>query len=150
MSDIVFDDSTQTVKYTVEGAEFEYFNNETTVDKNIHLVTDNPSAISWVSVRVVPDDIERYKDPWNDVFVYHIDEDLNSAFRLPYCSGKLEITAYDWSGTPYTYTFDILYDDVRPTVSVEKKRKNIFSWLFHKRPVHRHGKSRRQRRNRPC
>ena len=134
VSDIVFDDSTQTVKYTVEGAEFEYFNNKTTVDKNIHLVTDNPSAISWVSVRVVPDDIERYKGRWNDVFVYHIDEDLNSAFRLPYCSGKLEITAYDWSGTPYTYTFDILYDDVRPTVSVEKNEKIYSRGYFTKDP----------------
>ncbi len=120
VSDIIFDDGTSyaPVKYTVEG-EFNYYNYYGDHARTVHLKTDNPSAIAWVSVRCIPDD-EVYITRWNKVWVYHIDEELNASFNLPNYTGKMEITAYDWSGTPYTYTFDNLYDNTRPTVELIK------------------------------
>ncbi|MBQ1658941.1 MAG: hypothetical protein II059_03770 [Clostridia bacterium] len=47
---------------------------------------------------------------WNEVWVYHVDEELTSSFYLPSRSGQLEITAYDWSGQPYRQVFDVVYN----------------------------------------
>lgn len=107
VSDIVFEDGSEPVKYTVDG-EFNYHTGYD--EKTISLVTDNPSAISWVCVRFIPDN--------GGLAIYSISEDFVSTFSTPYYSGTFEITAYDWSGNPYKYEFHSIRDIYYPQVSI--------------------------------
>lgn len=121
VSDIIFDDGTgyAPVKYTVEGFEGVTYCNYRSYDqeRTVRLVTEDASGIAWVSVRMVPSEAT-YVSRWNEVWVYHVNEDLTSTFRLPRCSGQLEITAYDWSGQPYRQVFEFVYDTTSPTVRI--------------------------------
>ena len=129
VSDIIFDDgnSSQPVKYTIESdlkplpdKNYNNYNYNTNIDHNIKLITDNPSAISWVSVRFIADD-GSVQNGYNKVWVYSIDEEFNSTFKVPYGkSGTVEITAYDWSGNAYTDKFTVTYDRIAPTVTLTK------------------------------
>ncbi len=116
---IIFDDgvSTAPVKYTVEGASPVY--SSAYAGTTLRLITNDPSAISWFSVRFIPSE-PRYINRWNEVYVYHVSEDLTCQFRMPYynAAGTLEIVAYDWSGKPYPYSIETAIDDTRPTVAI--------------------------------
>ena len=130
VEDIIFDDGSDTapVKYTVEGA-YPYYNNS---QFTLKLITPDPSAISWVSVRYIPDE-ERFINRYNEVYVFHITEELTSTLRLPYynASGTFEIVAYDWSGHPYPYSFRAEEDTVRPSVQIIKPESTYLYGRFY-------------------
>ncbi|MGN1456924.1 MAG: Ig-like domain-containing protein, partial [Acutalibacteraceae bacterium] len=129
VADIIFDDgsSSKPVKYTIESdlkplpnKNYNNYNYNTNIDHNIKLITDNPSAISWVSVHFIADD-GSVQNGYNKVWVYSIDEEFNSTFKVPYGkSGTVEITAYDWNGNAYTDKFTVTYDRIAPTVTLTK------------------------------
>lgn len=131
VSDIIFDDgsSVSPVKYTVECIGLKagvdnYHNLATFHNSNrvMKLFTDDPSSISWASVRIIPDDqvpINRY----NDVHVLHVNEDLTCEMKyFPYIRQNctLEIVAYDWGGQPYRTSFYMKYDNEAPSIEINK------------------------------
>lgn len=136
VSDIIFDDgsSSKPVKYTIESdlkvvPEDNY--SKLNSDHNIKLITDNPSAISWVSVRFISDD-GSISNSYNKFWIYSIDEEFNSTFKLPnYKSGTVEITAYDWSGNPYTNKFNVTYDNTAPKVTFIKPESKYSNNYFY-------------------
>lgn len=139
VSDIIFDDgsSIKPVKYTIESdlkvvPENNYSNQN--IDHNIKLITDNPSAISWASVRFISDDSSA-QNYYNKIWVYSIDEEFNSTFRLPNKSGTIEITAYDWSGNPYTDKFTVTYDGTAPKVTfIKPESKYNYNYFYTEDP----------------
>lgn len=116
VSDIINTDGSGKVKFKVEGADFSYPRGS--VEKQLKLVTDDPSAIAWVSVRFVPtkENARHYQNRYNYEWIYFIDEDLNSTINVPNYEGYLDVTAYDWSGNQYTFTCDTFGDETPPEI----------------------------------
>ena len=141
VSDIIFDDGTSVapVKYTVEciglkaGVDNYYNNTRSNPDRVIKLVTDDPSSISWASVRIIPDEkvnINRY----NDVYVYHVNEDLTCAMSsFPYLKQNftLEIVAYDWGGQPYRSSFYMKLDNEAPSIEINRPESAYSNGRFY-------------------
>lgn len=108
VSDII-EEEKGSISISIEGPDTLYYNNYTK-SKPIKIVTATPEIISWISVRCVGS---------SRTVVYAIDDEFNSTIDLNY-SGKLVVTAYDWSGNPYSCEKEInsVFDNTRPAIEI--------------------------------